>query len=128
MMKHFLHSQSISNLARHEKPKSSPFVDDRLRRDVATAPVQCQFTRSNSISERECRPMAKRIVLVTGSLAEPRVKRIAEELDDAELEPIVANIGVKVAALMTDRYRRASPEAPGGRRSRHHAGPLSRRP
>jgi len=45
--------------------------------------------------------MAKRIVLVTGSLAEPRVKRIAGELNDAELEPIVANIGVKVAALMT---------------------------
>jgi dihydropteroate synthase-like protein len=45
--------------------------------------------------------MAKRIVLVTGSLAEPRVQRIAEELDDAELEPIVANVGVKVAALMT---------------------------
>ncbi len=45
--------------------------------------------------------MAKRIVLVTGSLAEPRVKRIAEELNDADLEPVVANIGVKVAALMT---------------------------
>jgi dihydropteroate synthase-like protein len=45
--------------------------------------------------------MAKRIVLVTGSLAEPRVKRIADELDDAELDPVVANIGVKVAALMT---------------------------
>lgn len=45
--------------------------------------------------------MAKRIVLVTGSLAEPRVKRIADELTDAELEPVVANIGVKVAALMT---------------------------
>ncbi|MFA5957102.1 DUF6513 domain-containing protein [Hyphomicrobium sp.] len=45
--------------------------------------------------------MAKRIVLVTGSLAEPRVKRIAEELNNSDLEPIVANIGVKVAALMT---------------------------
>jgi dihydropteroate synthase-like protein len=45
--------------------------------------------------------MAKRIVLVTGSLAEPRVQRIADELNDAELEPIVANVGVKVAALMT---------------------------
>lgn len=45
--------------------------------------------------------MAKRIVLVTGSLAEPRVKRIAEELNDPDLEPIVANVGVKVAALMT---------------------------
>ncbi len=45
--------------------------------------------------------MAKRIVLVTGSLAEPRVNRIAGELNDAELEPIVASVGVKVAALMT---------------------------
>lgn len=45
--------------------------------------------------------MAKRIVLVTGSLAEPRVKRIAEELTDRELAPAVVNIGVKVAALMT---------------------------
>jgi len=45
--------------------------------------------------------MAKRIVLVTGSLAEPRVKRIAGELNDAELDPIVASVGVKVAALMT---------------------------
>lgn len=45
--------------------------------------------------------MAKRIVLVTGSLAEPRVKRIADELNDPDLDPVVANIGVKVAALMT---------------------------
>ncbi|CAA2142824.1 DUF6513 domain-containing protein [Hyphomicrobium sp. ghe19] len=45
--------------------------------------------------------MAKRIVLITGSLAEPRVKRIAAELNDADLEPIVASVGVKVAALMT---------------------------
>jgi dihydropteroate synthase-like protein len=45
--------------------------------------------------------MAKRIVLVTGSLAEPRVKRVAEELNDPDLEPVVTNIGVKVAALMT---------------------------
>ena len=45
--------------------------------------------------------MVKRIVLVTGSLAEPRVKRIAEELNGDEMEPVVANVGVKVAALMT---------------------------
>ncbi|MFT3732374.1 MAG: DUF6513 domain-containing protein [Hyphomicrobium sp.] len=45
--------------------------------------------------------MAERIVLVTGSLAEPRVKRVAEELNNADLDPVVANIGVKVAALMT---------------------------
>ncbi|MET1047871.1 MAG: DUF6513 domain-containing protein [Hyphomicrobium sp.] len=45
--------------------------------------------------------MAKRIVLVTGSLAEPRVKRVADELNDADIEPVVANVGVKVAALMT---------------------------
>jgi dihydropteroate synthase-like protein len=45
--------------------------------------------------------MTERIVLVTGSLAEPRVKRVAEELNDADIEPIVASVGVKVAALMT---------------------------
>jgi dihydropteroate synthase-like protein len=45
--------------------------------------------------------MAERVVLVTGSLAEPRVKRVAEQVASDELEPIVANVGVKVAALMT---------------------------
>ena len=45
--------------------------------------------------------MAKRVVLVTGSLAEPRVKRVAEEVSGEAIEPVVANIGVKVAALMT---------------------------
>ncbi len=45
--------------------------------------------------------MAERIVLVTGSLAEPRVKRIADELSSDNMEPVVASVGVKVAALMT---------------------------
>ncbi|MBA2125907.1 dihydropteroate synthase [Hyphomicrobium methylovorum] len=45
--------------------------------------------------------MAKRVVLVTGSLAEPRVKRIADELNSPDIEPVVASVGVKVAALMT---------------------------
>jgi dihydropteroate synthase-like protein len=45
--------------------------------------------------------MAERVVLVTGSLAEPRVKRVAEEIAGEKIEPIVANVGVKVAALMT---------------------------
>lgn len=46
--------------------------------------------------------MAERVVLVTGSLAEPRVKRVAEELvDESGAEFLVSNIGVKVAALMT---------------------------
>lgn len=45
--------------------------------------------------------MAERVVLVTGSLAEPRVKRMAEELTGDGIEPIVANVGVKVAALLT---------------------------
>jgi dihydropteroate synthase len=46
--------------------------------------------------------MAERIVLVTGSLAEPRVKRIAEDIASSEMEPSVASVGVKVAALMTN--------------------------
>ncbi len=45
--------------------------------------------------------MAERVVLVTGSLAEPRVKRVAEQVASEALEPVVANVGVKVAALMT---------------------------
>ncbi len=45
--------------------------------------------------------MAERVVLVTGSLAEPRVQRVADEVASEALEPVVANIGVKVAALMT---------------------------
>lgn len=45
--------------------------------------------------------MAERVVLVTGSLAEPRVKRVAEQVAGEKLDPVVANVGVKVAALMT---------------------------
>lgn len=46
--------------------------------------------------------MAERVVLVTGSLAEPRLKRVADDLpreDGAEF--VISNVGVKVAALMT---------------------------
>lgn len=45
--------------------------------------------------------MTERIVFVTGSLAEPRVKKTTSELGGKEIEPVVANLGVKVAALMT---------------------------
>ncbi|WP_454916839.1 DUF6513 domain-containing protein [Xanthobacter sediminis] len=45
--------------------------------------------------------MAERIALITGSLAEPRIARIAEAIADEALTPVVINIGVKVAALMT---------------------------
>ncbi|MFS8038080.1 DUF6513 domain-containing protein [Xanthobacter sp. AM11] len=45
--------------------------------------------------------MAERIALVTGSLAEPRIRRIAQEIADDRLDPVVVNVGVKVAALMT---------------------------
>ncbi|MCK0208966.1 DUF6513 domain-containing protein [Starkeya koreensis] len=43
----------------------------------------------------------ERIALVTGSLAEPRLSKIAGEIADAALDPVVVNVGVKVAALMT---------------------------
>lgn len=43
----------------------------------------------------------EKIALVTGSLAEPRLTRIAGEIADAALDPVVVNVGVKVAALMT---------------------------
>lgn len=42
-----------------------------------------------------------RIALVTGSLAEPRLTQIAGEVADETLDPVVVNVGVKVAALMT---------------------------
>jgi hypothetical protein len=45
--------------------------------------------------------MAERVVLVTGSLAEQRLRRISEELIGAELDIVISNVGVKVAALMT---------------------------
>lgn len=45
--------------------------------------------------------MAERVVLVTGSLAEARVKRAADEITGDEIDPTVINVGVKVAALMT---------------------------
>lgn len=57
--------------------------------------------------------MAERVVLLTGSLAEPRVTKIAEAITDQDLMPVVVNIGVKVAALMTTQIverRLALPE------------------
>lgn len=42
-----------------------------------------------------------RVALVTGSLAEPRLTQIAGEVADETLDPVVVNVGVKVAALMT---------------------------
>lgn len=60
--------------------------------------------------------MSEKVALITGSLAEARLQRLAEELKSDALEPIVVNVGVKVAALMTtdilDR-RLKLPEAVG---------------
>jgi dihydropteroate synthase len=47
--------------------------------------------------------MVRRTVLVTGSLAEPRLKKLSSELAMDGEEIVVANIGVKVAALMTGK-------------------------
>jgi dihydropteroate synthase-like protein len=44
---------------------------------------------------------AEKVALITGSLAEPRLARLAEELRSDALDPVVVNVGVKVAALMT---------------------------
>jgi dihydropteroate synthase-like protein len=46
--------------------------------------------------------LAEKVVLVTGSLAEPRLKRLSGELAGEEMDIVVSNIGVKVAALMTN--------------------------
>lgn len=55
--------------------------------------------------------MAERVLLVTGSLAEERVRRTAEALRSDAFDPQVANVGIKVAALMTAEIleRRLSP-------------------
>lgn len=44
---------------------------------------------------------AEKVALITGSLAEGRLARLAEELRSDALDPVVINVGVKVAALMT---------------------------
>ncbi|HEY0293233.1 MAG TPA: DUF6513 domain-containing protein, partial [Hansschlegelia sp.] len=44
---------------------------------------------------------AEKVALLTGSLAEQRLVRMADELRGDALDPVVVNVGVKVAALMT---------------------------
>jgi dihydropteroate synthase len=44
---------------------------------------------------------AERVALLTGSLAAERLERMAEDLRGESLDPVVVNVGVKVAALMT---------------------------
>lgn len=44
---------------------------------------------------------AETVALVTGSLAEPRLRKVAAGIASPALDPVVVNIGVKVAALMT---------------------------
>ncbi|MFC3693942.1 DUF6513 domain-containing protein [Chenggangzhangella methanolivorans] len=45
--------------------------------------------------------MSEKVALITGSLAEARLQKMAEELKSDALDPVVVNVGVKVAALMT---------------------------
>ncbi|MDE2577393.1 MAG: dihydropteroate synthase [Hyphomicrobiales bacterium] len=45
--------------------------------------------------------MAERILFLTGHLAEPRLRKIVAGLRNPPFTPVVHNIGVKVAALMT---------------------------
>lgn len=51
--------------------------------------------------ESGTRKKPERVALVTGSLAEPRLTKIAGDIADPNLDPQVVNVGVKVAALMT---------------------------
>ncbi len=59
-------------------------------------------------------PPREKVAFVTGSLAEPRLSRIAEELADERLEPVVVNVGVKVAALMTPEIVERRLKLPAG--------------
>lgn len=45
--------------------------------------------------------MSEKVALITGSLAEGRLQRLADELRSDAIDPVVVNVGVKVAALMT---------------------------
>jgi Family of unknown function (DUF6513) len=45
--------------------------------------------------------MIEKVVLVTGSLAEPRLKRLGDEFVNDQMDIVISNVGVKVAALMT---------------------------
>lgn len=49
----------------------------------------------------ETPPKPEKVALVTGSLAEPRLTKIVGDIADDSLDPVVVNVGVKVAALMT---------------------------
>ncbi len=46
--------------------------------------------------------MTERILFLTGHLAEPRLRRILSGIDAPDLAWNIANVGVKVAALMTE--------------------------
>ncbi len=50
-------------------------------------------------------PAARRIALVTGTLAEPAMRRIARELrEEGAIDPIVIVLNIQVAALMTTEW------------------------
>lgn len=56
----------------------------------------------------------ERVLLVTGSLAEPRIREAAARIAGPELDPVVLNIGVKVAALMTTEILENRLKPPSG--------------
>src|SRR6516225_6463099 len=46
--------------------------------------------------------MAERVLLLTGRLARPRLEKVLSELDPAPFRWSIVEMGVKVAALMTE--------------------------
>ncbi len=63
------------------------------------------FHSSNPKSEIPNPKSHQRIALITGTLAEPAVRRVAEELKgDGRFEPVVVALKIQVAALMTTEW------------------------
>ena len=46
--------------------------------------------------------MAERILFLTGHLARPRLEKVLASIEDADFEWSIFDVGVKVAALMTE--------------------------
>ena len=57
----------------------------------------------------------QRIALITGKLAEPALRRIAEDIAcDGDIEPVIITLNIQVAALMTTEWVARKIELPDG--------------
>ena len=68
-------------------------------------------------------PERRRVLFVTGKLAEPALREVLREMDPP-FEARVAVLKITVAALMTTQLDRPVPRSPRGHRPRPHPGPV----